>query len=87
MYDHTFLNLQITRSDIRPHIKWAVSLVIAYDNFVWVNIVIDHSRRFVALKLVQVDNNTILPLHQYRYFIACSILSSTKDNHILNRVS
>ena len=30
MYDHTFLNLQINRSDIRPHIKWAVSLVIAY---------------------------------------------------------
>ena len=28
--DHTFLNLQITRSDIRPHIKWAVSLVIAF---------------------------------------------------------
>ena len=25
---HTFLNLQITRSDIRPHMKWAVSLVI-----------------------------------------------------------
>ena len=25
-----FLNLQITRYDIRPHIKWAVSLVIAY---------------------------------------------------------
>ena len=30
MYDHTFQNLQITRSDIRPHIKWAVILVIAY---------------------------------------------------------
>ena len=30
MYDHTFQNLQITRSDIRPHIKWAVSLVTAY---------------------------------------------------------
>ena len=30
MYDHTFLNMQITRSDIRPHKKWAVSLVIAY---------------------------------------------------------
>ena len=28
-----FLNLQITRSDIRPHIKWAVSLVIAYGHF------------------------------------------------------
>ena len=32
-YDHTFLNLQITRSDIRPHIKWPVSLVIAYGHF------------------------------------------------------
>ena len=30
MYGHTFLNLQVTRSDIRPHIKWVVSLVIAY---------------------------------------------------------
>ena len=47
MYDHTFLNWQITRSDIWPHIKWAVSLVIAYGHFnfpqglcghVWVNI-------------------------------------------------
>ena len=28
-----FLNLQITRSDIRPDIKWAVSLVIAYGLF------------------------------------------------------
>ena len=28
-----FLNLQITRSDIRPHIKWAVSLVLAYGHF------------------------------------------------------
>ena len=28
-----FLNLQITRSDIRPHIKWTASLVIAYGHF------------------------------------------------------
>ena len=28
-----FLNLQIIRSDIRPHIKWVVSLVIAYGHF------------------------------------------------------
>ena len=28
-----FLNLQITRLDIRPHIKWAVSLVITYSHF------------------------------------------------------
>ena len=30
---HTFLNLQITRSDIKPHIKWDISLVTAYDHF------------------------------------------------------
>ena len=42
MYDHTCLNLQIAKSDIRSHIKWAVSLVIAYgyfnlfEGFVWV---------------------------------------------------
>ena len=44
-----FLNLQITRPDIKhaSHIKWVVSLVIAYDHYnhplglfryVWVNI-------------------------------------------------
>ena len=33
MYDHTFLNLQITSTDIKPHIKWVVSLVIAYGHF------------------------------------------------------
>ena len=30
MHDHTpFLSLQITSPDIKPHVKWAVSLVIA----------------------------------------------------------
>ena len=49
MYDHTFYNqVQISRSDIRPHIKWAVSLVIlhmitsiflqALCGYIWVNI-------------------------------------------------
>ena len=33
MYDHTFLNWQITRSDIRPDTKWAISLLIAYGYF------------------------------------------------------
>ena len=33
MYGHTFLNLQITRSDIRLDIKWAVSLVFTYGHF------------------------------------------------------
>ena len=41
-----FLNLQITRSDVRPHIKWAVSLLNAYGHsnllhgyygYVWAN--------------------------------------------------
>ena len=30
VWPYFFPNLHITRSDIRPHIKWAVSLVIAY---------------------------------------------------------
>ena len=49
MYDHTFYKqVQISRSDIRPHIKWAVSLVIlhmitsiflqALFGYIWVNI-------------------------------------------------
>ena len=34
IYDHTlFVNLQITRSDIRPQVKWAVNLVIAEGHF------------------------------------------------------
>ena len=43
MYDHTFLNLQIATSELRLHIKWVVSLVIAYghfnfpNGFVWVH--------------------------------------------------
>ena len=49
MYDHIFYKqVQISRSDIRPHIKWAVSLVILHMvtsiflqglcGYVWVNI-------------------------------------------------
>ena len=49
MYDHIFYKqVQITRSDIRPHIKWAVSLVILHMvtsiflqglcGYIWVNI-------------------------------------------------
>ena len=41
-----FLNFQITRSDIWPHIKWAVSLVIAYGHF-------NLSRGFVRILYVQ----------------------------------
>ena len=49
MYDPTFYKrVQISRSDMRPHIKWAVSLVIlhmitsiflrALCGYIWVNI-------------------------------------------------
>ena len=50
MYDHIFFykQVQISRSDIRPHIKWAVSLVILHMvtsmslqglcGYIWVNI-------------------------------------------------
>ena len=33
MYDHTFLNLQITWSDIRPQIKWSITQIITYGHF------------------------------------------------------
>ena len=37
MYDRTlFLCLQIARSDIRPHVKWAANLVIADVKHAWV---------------------------------------------------
>ena len=32
-WPYTFLNLQITSPNIRPHIKWILSLVIAYGHF------------------------------------------------------
>ena len=56
MYDHTFYKqVQINRSDIRPHIKWAVSLVILHMvtsiflqglcGYIWVNILTLSPRR------------------------------------------
>ena len=56
MYDHTFYKqVQISRSDIRPHIKWAVSLVIlhmvtsiflwALCGYIWANILTFSPRR------------------------------------------
>ena len=54
MYDHTFLKLLITRSDIRPHIKWAVSLVIAYgqfnfpQGFMWIDLYMGLHTHFIT---------------------------------------
>ena len=62
MYDHIFLNLQITGTDIRPHIKWAVHLVIVCGHFnlpqglcgyVWVH--------WVA-NLIHADNTLVGPV-------------------------
>ena len=58
MYDHTFYKqVQISRSDIRPHIKWAVSLVIlhmvtsiflrALCGYIWVNILTLSPRGYI----------------------------------------
>ena len=64
-----FQNLQITMSDISPHIKWAVSLVIAYGHFnvphgfVWVNILTLSSPRVITLGLDLINVNVQLPLY------------------------
>ena len=66
MYDHTFYKqVLITRSDIRPHIKWAVSLVIlhmitsmflrALCGYIWVNI-LTFSPRGEGCHMVQTDH-------------------------------
>ena len=68
MYDHTFYKqVQIRRSDTRPHIKWDVSLVIlhmitsiflrALCGYIWVNILTlsprgDRSHKMWAVSLV-----------------------------------
>ena len=61
MYDHTFYKqVQISRSDIRPHIKWAVNLVIlhmvtsiflwALCGYIWVNILTLSPRGYLLIR-------------------------------------
>ena len=69
MYDHTFKykQVQISRSDIRPHIKWAVSLVIlhmvtsiflrALCGYVWVNILTLSPRGFTVMDIIHWKNS------------------------------
>ena len=63
MYDHTFYKqVQISRSDIRPYIKWAVCLVILHMvtsiflrglcEYIWVNIFTLSPQRDTILKLL-----------------------------------
>ena len=66
MYDHTFYkHVQISRSDIRPHIKWAVSLVILHMvtsislqglcGYIWVNILTLSPQRGSVYRNVKVS--------------------------------
>ena len=74
MSDHTFKykQVQISRSDIRPHIKWAVSLVIlhmvtsiflrALCGYVWVNILTlsprgEQNKAVLAISTMHHDDN------------------------------
>ena len=65
MYDHTFRKqVQISRSDIRPHIRWAVSLVILHMvtsiflrgmcGYIWANILTLSPQRGMVTKLLYI---------------------------------
>ena len=78
MYDHIFYKqVQISRSDIRPHIKWAVSLVILHMvtsiflqglcGYIWVNILTLSPQRGDVANVIQVTDKflsyfLVLPL-------------------------
>ena len=76
MYDHTFYKqVQIIRSDIRPHIKWAVSLVIlhmitsiflrALCGYIWFNILTLSPRGVRLLEKGQSGRGSLLPPWAY----------------------
>ena len=77
-HDHTFYKqVQISRSDIRPHINWVVSLVIlhmvtsiflrALCGYIWVNILTLSPRGDQAIKGAcncdHVTNDIVMYLH------------------------
>ena len=78
MYDHIFYKqVQIRRSDIRPHIKWAVSLVILHMvtsiflqglcGYIWVNILTLSPRR--AIDLIVHSFLSSRPVHYQNRFL------------------
>ena len=84
-------NLQITRSDIRPHIKWVVRLVTAYGHFnlpwgiVWV--CMSPHTHFIPPPPLPRAQMTHLMKHTSYYFIKCACelqnihSSSALDGH------
>ena len=91
MFDHTFPNLQITKSDI----TWAVSLVIAYGHFslhqvfVWVCIAtgdiltLSSTRSMIKLsdiiQKLKLQRNPFCSLWLYIPLLSCHCTSSTQD--------
>ena len=79
MYDHIFYKqVQISRSDIRPHIKWAVSLVILHMvtsiflqglcGYIWVNILTLSPRRGRTKGEVAFSRNLAFLQYFLQYF-------------------
>ena len=62
MYDHTFLFLQINIAYISPQGKWAVNLVIAYDDFdfpQWFNFKLNFLTGFNFIQHIQLIKHHI----------------------------
>ena len=78
MYDHIFYKqVQISRSDIKPHIKWAVSLVMLHMvtsiflqglcGYIWVNILTLSNQRGTKYQSTLMNNIEVLILcHKLR---------------------
>ena len=86
LLDHTFKykQVQISRSDIRPHIKWAVSLVIlhmvtsiflwALCGYVWVNILTLSPRGSILV-------NALCEAHPYQKKLLMNIAAKICTAH------
>ena len=89
MYDHTFYKqVRISRSDIRPHKKWAVSLVIlhmitsiflrALCGYIWVNILTLSPRGETTVDIFKLEFISI----RFTTFFTLTKISNTKKHQI-----
>ena len=88
MYDHIFYkHVQISRSDIRPHIEWAVSLVILHvvtsislqglRGYIWVNILTLSPQRAAVLQMKKQLSLSLSDLeNSYIKFRCCGELTN-----------
>ena len=90
-----FLNLQITRSDIRSHVKWAVSLVIAYGHlnlpqgFVWVRTYLFYhpegfdSGSMLLMCVIWVQNRNLVSVYDpAKYSVLSGFILRTSWEHL-----